>query len=61
MNHKRASKVGGSYQATGVIVATFTTTAGAIRHVFEFDNPQGMLHIFGPDQVVIYDEAALDA
>ena len=48
---ERANKVGGSYQATGTIVASFRTLAGAERYVFEFDNPPGMLHIFGPSQL----------
>jgi hypothetical protein len=44
-------KVGGSYQAAGIIVAAFTTTQGAERYVFEFESPAGMLHIFGPQQL----------
>lgn len=47
----RAEKVGGSYQATGTVVSTFYTLAGEMRYVFEFDEPKGMLHIFGPSQV----------
>lgn len=47
----RARKVGGSYQATGWIVAAFKTRAGDLRYVFEFDQPAGMLHIFGPAQL----------
>jgi hypothetical protein len=46
-----ALKVGGSYQANGIIVGNFKTTAGEQRYVFEFDEPKGMLHIFGPSQV----------
>lgn len=53
---QRARKVGGSYQATGTVVATFATLADELRYVFEFDTPAGMLHIFGPSQL-----AALDA
>ena len=49
----RAKKIGGSYQADGTIVSTFATLAGETRHVFEFDQPAGMLHIFGPGQVEI--------
>lgn len=49
----RAKKIGGSYQAEGTIVSTFATLAGETRHVFEFDQPTGMLHIFGPGQVEI--------
>lgn len=48
---RRARKVGGSYQATGTVVSEFKTKAGATRYVFEFDEPRGMLHIFGPEQV----------
>lgn len=48
---QRAKKVGGSYQATGTIVSAFTTLKGFQRYVFEFDEPAGMLHIFGPEQV----------
>lgn len=48
---KRANKVGGSYQATGTIVAAFHTLGGLERYVFEFDSPPGMLHIFGPSQL----------
>lgn len=47
----RAEKIGGSYQASGTIVSAFRTKAGALRYVFEFDSPRGMLHIFGPEQV----------
>lgn len=50
---RRAKKIGGSYQAEGTIVSTFATLAGETRHVFEFDQPAGMLHIFGPGQVEI--------
>ena len=41
-------KVGGSYQCEGYIVAAFLTLSGEERYVFEFLNPKGMLHIFGP-------------
>lgn len=51
--YPKAKKVGGSYQAEGVIASTFQTRDGKTRHVFEFDNPRGMLHIFGPEQVEI--------
>lgn len=47
----KAEKIGGSYQATGTIVSAFKTLVGEPRYVFEFDTPQGMLHIFGPGQV----------
>ena len=42
----------GSYQAFGTIVAAFTTLGGEERYVFEFDAFPGMLHIFGPSQLV---------
>lgn len=48
---RRARKVGGSYEADGWVVAEFKTMAGAIRYVFEFDNPAGMLHIFNGTQL----------
>lgn len=51
----RAWKIGGSYQASGYIVAIFTTTAGLTRYVFEFDTPKGMLHIFNTEQVTLQD------
>lgn len=54
---RRARKVGGSYQAEGTIVSEFKTLAGKTRYVFEFDYPAGMLHIFGPEQVEVADEA----
>lgn len=47
----RAEKIGGSYQATGWIVAIFETTQGERRYVFEFDEPKGMLHIFNQSQI----------
>lgn len=55
---QRAQKVGGSYQATGTVVSAFTTLQGFQRYVFEFDAPAGMLHIFGPEQVVALEEKA---
>ncbi len=48
---QRARKIGGSYQAEGVIVSEFKTTAGESRVVFEFDTPKGMLHIFNETQI----------
>ena len=51
---KQVKKVGGSFQHTGVVVAEFTTTAGAPRIVLEFDAPvSGMLHVYRPDQVEV--------
>ena len=51
---KQVKKVGGSFQHTGVVVAEFTTTAGELRIVLEFDAPvAGMLHVYRPDQVEV--------
>lgn len=52
---RRAKKVGGSFQADGVIVSEFKTTSGKTRYVFEFTHPEvaGMLHIYGPEQLEI--------
>lgn len=47
----RARKIRGSYQADGTIVAAFETRSGLQRYVFEFDEPAGLLHIFGPQQL----------
>ncbi len=55
---QRARKIGGSYQADGVIVSEFLTTAGERRVVFEFDSPKGMLHIFNEAQI---ERVAVDA
>lgn len=48
----RVRKVGGTYQADGTIVGVAVTRSGAVRYVFEFDSPAGMLHIFNGDQLV---------
>lgn len=47
----RVHKVGGSYEATGMVVAAFKTRAGKQRYVFEFDELPGMLHIFNHEQL----------
>ena len=44
-------KIGGNYQASGWIVAAFTTRAGLDRYVFEFESMPGMLHIFNGSQL----------
>jgi hypothetical protein len=44
-------KVGGTYEADGVIVGIAITTRGDIRYVFEFVSPSGMLHIFNESQL----------
>jgi len=44
-------KVGGTYQANGVIVGTAITTRGDLRYVFEFSDYPGMLHIFNEGQL----------
>lgn len=50
---KRAIKIGGSYQAEGLIKAQFEANDGSVRYVFEFDVPKGMLHIFSAHQLDI--------
>lgn len=47
----RACTPCGIFQAEGTVVATFTTLAGEVRHVFEFDTPKGMTHIYTPNQL----------
>lgn len=44
-------KVGGTYQAEGIIVGTAITTRGELRYVFEFSAFPGMLHIFNEGQL----------
>lgn len=55
MTKFRARKVGGNYQTTGTVVASFKTLAGKSMVVFEFDLIQGMLHIFSVDQIEVID------
>jgi dCMP deaminase len=50
--HWSASKISGSYAASGTIISEFDTKAGDKRVVFEFDGYPGMLHIFTPKQVL---------
>jgi hypothetical protein len=47
----RVRKVGGTYQANGLIVGVAVTTSGAVRYVFEFADYPGMLHIFNDGQL----------
>ena len=47
----KVRKIGGNYQAPGVILSGFHTTQGAERYVSEFESLTGMLHIFAPDQL----------
>ncbi len=54
----RVRKVGGSYEANGTVVSAFKTRAGKQRYVFEFDEPAGMLHIFGPAQIEPIEETS---
>lgn len=49
-------KVGGTYQAKGIIVGTAVTTKGDIRYVFEFRDFPGMLHIFNDTQLEFDEE-----
>lgn len=44
-------KVGGSYEATGIIKAAFRADDGTARYVFRFDNPPGLLHIYNEEQI----------
>ena len=54
--NEQVIKVGGSFQHTGTVVAEFKTTASEPRIVLEFDEPvKGMLHVYRPDQVEIYE------
>lgn len=47
----RVKKIGGTYQADGIIVGIAVTTRGDIRYVFEFKDYPGMLHIFNGSQL----------
>lgn len=49
-------KVGGSYQATGIIKAAFRADDGTSRYVFRFDNPPGLLHIFNEGNIEKIDD-----
>lgn len=49
-------KVGGTYQADGVIVGHAVTTRGDVRYVFEFSDYPGMLHIFNEGQLAYVEE-----
>lgn len=44
-------KVGGTYEAEGIIVGIAITTKGDVRYVFEFEQFPGMLHIFNEGQL----------
>lgn len=50
-NGDKVRKVGGTYQAEGVIVGVAVTTTGDVRYVFEFEQYPGMLHIFNEGQL----------
>ena len=58
--HFRAKKIGGSYQAAGTVIASFRTLDDKPRHVFEFDAPRGLLHIFGPEQLAIEETGCVE-
>lgn len=47
----RARKVGGSYQATGYVIAEFLTLADKPMVVFEFAAYPGMMHLFSVTQI----------
>lgn len=44
-------KIGGSYQATGIIKARFLADDGTPRYVFRFDNHPRLHHIFNEKQL----------
>jgi hypothetical protein len=44
-------KIGGTYQADGIIVGIAVTTRSDVRYVFEFLDYPGMLHIFNGSQL----------
>lgn len=48
---QRVKKVGGSYEATGTIRARFWTRYAQERYVMDFDTPEGLLHIFGANNL----------
>lgn len=56
---QRAKKVGGSYQAEGIIKAKFLADDNTWRYVFRFDNPPGLLHIFNEKQLEVEDDQFL--
>lgn len=47
----RVKKIKGSYQAVGIIVAVFLALDGSSRYVFQFDDPKGLVHIFGDNNL----------
>lgn len=56
---QRVRKVGGAYQAYGVIASAFTTKAGKELYVFEFDNSDGMFQILGLERLEAVDPPKL--
>ena len=52
----KVRKVGGTYQAEGIIVGIAVTTSGDVRYVFEFEQYPGMLHIFNEGQLAYVEE-----
>lgn len=51
---QKVQKIGGSYQAAGIIKARFKADDDTSRYVFRFDNPPGLLHIFNGKQLEAY-------
>lgn len=49
-------KVGGDYVFRGWVISVFTKRSGAVRIVVE--NVDGVAHIFGPSQLVAWEEEA---
>lgn len=52
----RVRKVGGTYQADGIIVGIAVTTRKELRYVFEFSAFPGMLHIFNEGQLEVRED-----
>lgn len=50
----RVRKIGGTYQAEGIIVGVAVTTRNDVRYVFEFEQFPGMLHIFNESQLELF-------
>lgn len=57
----KVHKIGGSYQATGTIVSRFKALDGSSRYVFQFDYPEGLVHILGDNNLEKITETFNDA
>lgn len=49
---QRVKKFGGEYELEGTVVAAFSKLSGVERYVVEADTPKGLLHIYGPNNLV---------